>query len=325
MRILLTGSSGQLGQALRASLPARLAGEPVELIATARQPDPAQGVIGLDLADLDACRAAVVTHQPDWVLNAGAYTAVDRAESEPELAHAVNAEAPQTFAEGLASISDSSRLLQISTDFVFSGEQSHPYRPEDLLNPVSAYGASKAAGEQAVADALGTAGQAGPSGRVTILRTSWVYGPVGRNFLLTMLRLHRQKAAVGEPLRVVADQVGCPTSTAGLARACWTVIERRATGILHWSDAGVASWYDFAMAIGELGEQIGLLETAAKVQPICTTDYPTPARRPSYSLLNCTSTRAKLNLAPKHWRDALQDTFLHNKNDLLQLIQAAET
>ena len=325
MRILLTGSSGQLGQALRASLPATPGGEPVEVIATARQPEPAHGVVGLDLTDPDACRAAVVDHQPDWVLNAGAFTAVDQAESEPELAHAVNAGAPQAFAEGLASISDSSRLLQISTDFVFGGEQSHPYRPEDLLNPVSAYGASKAAGEQAVADALGTAGQAGPSGRVTILRTSWVYGPVGRNFLLTMLRLHRQKAAVGEPLRVVADQVGCPTSTAGLARACWTVIERRATGILHWSDAGVASWYDFAMAIGELGEQIGLLETAAKVQPICTTDYPTPARRPSYSLLNCTSTRAKLNLAPKHWRDALQDTFLHNKNDLLQLIQAAET
>ena len=207
---------------------------------------------------------------------------------------------------------------------MFNGEQSHPYRPEDPRNPISAYGTSKAAGEQAVADALGTTDHAGPSGRVTILRTSWVYGPVGRNFLLTMLRLHCQKAAVGEPLRVVADQVGCPTSTAGLARACWAVIERRTTGILHWSDAGVASWYDFAVAIGELGEQIGLLETAAKVHPICTTDYPTPARRPSYSLLDCISTRAKLNLAPRHWRDALYDTFLHNQDGLKQLIQAAK-
>ena len=324
MRILLTGSSGQLGQALRASLPARLAGEPVELIATARQPDLAQGVVGLDLADNDACRAAVLAHQPDWVLNAGAYTAVDRAEAEAELAQAVNAGAPQALAEALASISDRSHLLQISTDFVFGGEQGHPYRPEDPLNPVSAYGASKAAGEQAVADALGTADHARGSSRATILRTSWVYGPVGRNFLLTMLRLHRQKAAISEPLRVVADQVGCPTSTAGLARACWAVIERRTTGILHWSDAGVASWYDFAVAIGKLGEQIGLLETAAKVQPICTTDYPTPARRPSYSLLDCTCTRAKLNLAPRHWRDALNDTFLHNKDGLQQLIQAAK-
>lgn len=316
MRILLTGSSGQLGQALRASLPARLAGEPVELIATARQPEPAQGVIGLDLADTDACRAAIACHRPDWVLNAGAYTAVDQAESEPELAHAINADAPRAFAEGLANISDSSRLLQISTDFVFSGEQGHPYRPEDPRNPVSAYGASKAAGEQAVADALGTADHAGPSGRVTILRTSWVYGPVGRNFLLTMLRLHHQKAATGEPLRVVADQVGCPTNTAGLALACWATIERRASGILHWSDAGVASWYDFAVAIGELGEQLGLLGRAAKVQPITTTDYPTPARRPSYSLLDCTCTRAKLNLAPQQWRAALNDTFLHNNDGL---------
>ena len=127
MRILLTGSSGQLGLALRSSLPASLAGEPVELIATARHPEPAQGVIGLDLADPDACQHAIASHRPDWVLNAGAYTAVDRAEAEPELAQAVNAEAPKAFAEGLARISDRSRLLQISTDFVFSGEQSHLY------------------------------------------------------------------------------------------------------------------------------------------------------------------------------------------------------
>ena len=222
MRILLTGSSGQLGRALRASLPATLTGEPVELIATARRSEPTQGILGLDLADPDACRAAVITHQPDWVLNAGAYTAVDRAEAEPNLAHAINAGAPRAFAEALASISDESRLLQISTDFVFSGEQGHPYQPEDPRNPVSSYGASKVAGEQAVADVLGTTNHAVLRGRATILRSSWVYGPVGHNFLLTMLRLHHQKLKQGEPLRVVADQVGCPTNTAGLARACWS-------------------------------------------------------------------------------------------------------
>ncbi|MGC6482614.1 MAG: dTDP-4-dehydrorhamnose reductase [Synechococcus sp.] len=318
MRILLTGSSGQLGQALRASLPARLAGEPVELIATARQPDPAQGVIGLDLADPEACRAAIASRKPDWVLNAGAYTAVDRAEAEPALAQAVNAGAPRAFAEALAEIGG--RLLQVSTDFVFSGEQSHPYRPGDPRNPVNAYGASKAAGEQAVADALGT----GLQGRATILRTSWVYGPVGRNFLLTMLRLHQQKAASGEPLGVVADQVGCPTNTAGLACACWAAIEHRATGILHWSDAGVASWYDFAVAIGARSEATGLLDRAAAVEPIRTTDYPTPARRPSYSLLDGTATRAQLNLAPRHWRQALNDILLHNHDSLQDLIQAAK-
>ena len=302
MRILLTGSSGQLGRALRASLPATLAGEPIELIATARKPDPTQGVMELNLADPDACRTAVSSFNPDWVINAGAYTAVDQAEAEPDLAYAVNAVAPQVFAEALSQTNDRSCLLQISTDFVFSGEQGHPYQPGDAINPLSVYGASKAAGEEAVAT-IGT----GLQGQSTILRTGWVYGPVGRNFLLTMLRLHHQKAASGESLRVVADQVGCPTNTAGLAHACWTAIERRATGILHWSDSGVASWYDFAMAIGTLGEATGLLNHAADVEPIRTADYPTPAQRPSYSLLDSTTTRAQLGLTQHHWRTALHD------------------
>ena len=116
--------------------------------------------------------------------------------------------------------------------------------------------------------------------------------------------------------------MGCPTNTAGLARACWAAIEHRANGILHWSDYGVASWYDFAKAIGELGEATGLLDNTGLVEPICTADYPTPARRPSYSLLDCTATRAQLELASQHWRDALSDTFLHNKGDLHQLIKA---
>ena len=273
----------------------------------------------LDLADPDACRKAVIAHQPEWVLNAGAFTAVDRAEAEPELAEAVNAGAPLAFAEALAHTSIRSRMLQISTDFVFSGEQGYPYRPEDPLNPLTEYGASKAAGEKALA-ILNT----GLQQRSTILRTSWVYGPVGNNFLLTMLRLHHQKASHDQPLRVVADQVGCPTSTTGLARACWAAIERRAMGILHWSDAGVASWYDFAVAIGELGEAAGLLDHAAEVEPISTIDYPTPARRPSYSLLDSTISRAKLDLAPRHWREALRETLLKNYGNLQELIQAAK-
>ena len=319
MRILLTGSTGQLGLALRASLPATLCGEPIELIPTARHPESAQGLVKLDLADPDACRSAVFIYQPDWVLNAGAYTAVDRAETDRELAHKVNAEAPRAFAESLASINRGSRLLQISTDFVFSGGQSYPYRPEDPVNPSNSYGASKAEGERAVREQL----DSGPNGRAAILRTGWVYGPVGKNFLLTMLRLHNQKATDGKRLRVVADQVGCPTNTAGLAQACWAAIERRATGILHWSDAGAASWYDFAVAIGEIGEATGLLNSAAVVEPIRTADYPTPAKRPSYSVLECTATRASLGLAPRHWRQALNDTLLRNADGLQQLIQNA--
>jgi len=293
LKVLLTGSDGQLGQALRASRP-----EGVELLACGRAE--------LDLADPQACRQAVELHRPDWVLNAGAYTAVDRAETEPELAAAVNAGAPGAFAQALAETGG--RLLQVSTDFVFNGAQGFPYRSEQALDPLGVYGATKAAGE--------TAALALPGARV--LRTSWVYGPVGKNFCLTMLRLHGLKAAAGEALGVVADQVGCPTSTHTLAAACWRAIgadsafasANPATGseearILHWSDAGAASWYDFAHAIGELGVEAGLLQQAARLRPLTTADYPTPAERPSYSLLDCTASRMALGLEPLHWREGL--------------------
>ncbi len=287
VRVLLTGRQGQLGQALVASVPAG-----VELIATGRDT--------LDLADGAACRAAVDQHRPDWVLNAGAYTAVDRAESEPALAEAVNAGAPGAFAEALAS--GGGRLLQVSTDFVFDGEQGHPYTPDQPLAPLGVYGATKAEGERLAAAAL-------PAERLCLLRTSWVYGPVGANFCLTMLRLHRAKAAAGESLGVVADQVGCPTATSGLAAACWRVIERGTSGRHHWSDCGAASWYDFAVAIGAQAAARGLIDAPARVRPITTTDYPTPARRPAYSLLATSTTRHALDLEGQHWQASLAEVL----------------
>ena len=301
MKILLTGSEGQLGRALRASLPQVLQNSTVQLIATSRHGG--DGVVALNLADAEACRAAVVEFNPDWVINAGAYTAVDRAETEPELAQAVNGLAPRAFAVELAQTGG--RLLQVSTDFVFSGRQGYPYKLDQPRDPLGVYGATKAAGEQAIAEVLGFDQQS----RATVLRTSWVYGPVGANFLMTMLRLHRQKAEAAEPLRVVADQVGCPTSTFGLADACWRLIERQLGGVMHWSDAGAASWYDFAVAIGEIAEASGRLERAAQVQPIGSADYPTPAQRPAYSLLDCSRSRELLGLMPKHWRQALQEVI----------------
>jgi dTDP-4-dehydrorhamnose reductase len=292
VKVLLTGAVGQLGHALRQQVPAG-----VELIASSR--GGGDGVLALDLADPSACRTMVQNIQPDWVFNSGAYTAVDKAESEPELAHAVNGGAPRAFAEALAETGG--RMLQVSTDFVFNGAQGHPYRPEQPRDPLGIYGASKAAGEEAVEHVLG------PSGRGLILRTSWVMAPVGKNFALTMLRLHRDKPEIG----VVADQVGCPTSTHTLAAACWramalvdTPIELPA--VLHWSDAGAASWYDAAVAVGELGLELGLLERTAQVNPITTADYPTPAQRPSYSLLDCSETRRVLELPAVHWRQALR-------------------
>ena len=291
MKVILTGGTGQLGQALLSSVPAAIGGRAMELITTTRTGG--AGAIALDLADAAACRALVEEHQPDWVINAGAYTAVDRAESEPGLAHAVNAAAPGALAEALANTGG--RLLQVSTDFVFNGAQGSPYRPDQPVDPLGVYGASKAAGEAAAAAALAAE-------RLCLLRTSWVYGPVGNNFLLTMLRLMAER----EQLGVVADQVGCPTVTLGLAGACWAVLEQGASGTYHWSDAGAASWYDFAVAIAELGQDAGLLTNPARIQPITTADYPTLAKRPSYSLLDCTATREALQLPPLHWRAALR-------------------
>ena len=283
MKVLLTGAAGQLGQALRASCPPDL-----ELIATSWDE--------LDLSKPEACKAAVERHRPDWVLNAGAYTAVDRAEEEPDLAHAVNGGAPRAFAEAIRQ--GGGRLLQLSTDFVFNGRQGSPYRVEQPRDPLGVYGASKARGEEAIEAVLGDNGQA------TVLRTSWVMGPVGRNFALTMLRLHRERDQLG----VVADQVGCPSSTLNLAAACWRVISIRAEqpAVLHWCDAGAASWYDVSVAVGELAAEQGLIETPANVRPICTGDYPTPAQRPAYSLLDCRSTREQLELDGEHWRQALR-------------------
>ena len=294
MRVIITGAAGQLGQALRRLAPAKIGAAPLELITTSRIGG--DGSIPLDLADPEACRALVLEHRPDWLINAGAYTAVDKAESEPERAQAVNAGAPAAFAQALQATGG--RLLQVSTDFVFNGAQGSPYRPDQPVDPLGVYGASKAAGEAAAAELL-------EAGRLCILRTSWVYGPVGKNFLLTMLRLMRER----EQLGVVADQVGCPTATTGLAQACWAVLEHGVSGIHHWSDAGAASWYDFAVAIAELGKQAGVLQNPARINPITTADYPTPAQRPSYSLLDCTGTRQALQLSPLHWREALRQAM----------------
>jgi dTDP-4-dehydrorhamnose reductase len=233
------------------------------------------------------------------VLNGGAYTAVDRAESEPELALAVNGHAPRAFAEAL--LETGGRLLQVSTDFVFNGQQGSPYRPAQGRDPLGAYGATKAAGEEAVEEVLGGSGQG------VILRTSWVIGPVGKNFALTMLRLHRERGASGQALGVVEDQVGCPTSTATLAQACWRTISANVQEpVLHWCDAGAASWFDVAVAVGELAQELGLLQQPAPVNPLTTAEYPLPAQRPSYSLLDCSSSRRTLQLAPTPWRQALR-------------------
>lgn len=281
MKALITGVNGQLGKALLATRP-----EGWTCVALDRA--------ALDLSDADAIARVVDAEQPDLVLNAAAYTAVDRAESEPDLAQAINAGAPAAFAKALGG---SGRLVQVSTDFVFDGTSGRGYRPDDTRNPQSVYGASKAAGEDAAGDAA------------IIVRTSWVYAAGGANFVRTMLRLMRER----EELRVVGDQIGSPTWATGLAQTLWGLAAKDVSGIWHHRDAGVASWYDFAVAIAEEAQAMGLLQRIPTIHPIATADYPTPAKRPSFSVLDVTGTRALLGDGAVHWRSNLKTMLEEEK------------
>jgi dTDP-4-dehydrorhamnose reductase len=279
MRVLLVGGSGQLGRELQRCTPAD-----TELLALGSQE--------LDLREAGVVAARVTAFQPQVIINAAAYTAVDRAESESDAAFAVNGQGAANLANAARTVG--AYCLQVSTDFVFDGTQSHPYLPTDRTNPLGVYGASKLAGEQLALAAY-------PEG-LAIVRTAWLYAALGNNFVTTMLRLMGERERLG----VVADQVGTPTWAYGLAGALWQMCRVQPKGIYHWTDAGVASWYDFAVAIQEEGLACGLLAREIPIQPINTVDYPTPATRPAYSVLDKTETWAALGMTPPHWRVALR-------------------
>jgi len=246
----------------------------------------------LDITDPAALQQSIAGQAIDWVINAAAYTAVDQAEDERDEAGLVNDTAVAHLSRATAAAG--SRLLHFSTDFVFDGAASTPYGPESQPNPLSVYGATKLAGEGHVRQLAGGG---------IVLRTAWVYAAAGRNFLLTMLRLMRN----GKNLRVVRDQVGTPTSANSVAAAAWALMEANAPGgIYHWTADGVASWYDFAVAIQEEALARGLLRQEVPVVPIRSSEYPTRAARPAYSVLDTDSTRTIVNLPPAHWRHGLR-------------------
>jgi dTDP-4-dehydrorhamnose reductase len=274
--ILLTGAAGQLGFELARLLTAH--GE-VEALDRA----------ALDLADADAVAAAVRRVRPQIIVNAAGYTAVDRAESEPALADAINARAPAVLAEEAKRLD--ALLIHYSTDYVFDGYSREPYREEDQANPLNVYGSSKLAGERAITAA---------GGAHLILRTSWIYGLHGQNFLLTMRRL----AATRDELRVVADQFGVPNWSRVLAEATAGLVSRGAaalakkTGIYHLSGRGRASWFDFARAIFDDADR-------PRVVPITTAEYPTPARRPASAVLATAKFEETFGIALPDWRETL--------------------
>ncbi len=267
------GAGGQVGRALASTAPAG------QVTALDR--------LACDIRDEAAVGAAIAAARPQIVVNAAAYTAVDKAEQEPEQAAALNARAPALIAA--AARQAGCRFVHISTDFVFGDGLGRPHRTDDPTDPQSVYGRTKRDGEVGVFSADPDA---------LIVRTAWVYAADGGNFVRTMLRLMPGR----DRLTIVADQIGTPTHATSLASGIWGLAQAQAHGIHHFTDAGVASWYDFAVAIREESLALGILDRAAEVVPIRTEEYPTPAQRPLYSVLDKSRSWGLLSSPPPHWR-----------------------
>ena len=285
-RILITGGSGQVGHCLKAQL---------EGCAELSVPDSS----ALNIADRRSVRQAVETFRPDYIINAAAYTAVDKAESDAERAFAVNRDGACHLAE--AAEAAGVAMLHISTDYVFDGAGGAPYDEAAQTAPQNIYGASKLAGEQAVLAACR---------RAVVMRTSWVFGAHGQNFVKTMLRLGCERDSLG----IVADQYGAPTAAADIAAALITIVRRHTpeqlaerAGIYHYCGSPYASWFEFAETIFAEAAAQGVLAKIPAVKPIATADYPTPAKRPADSRLDCGKIRAVFGIGSCDWHSALSD------------------
>lgn len=278
--LAIIGKSGQLANGI------------VDYCAQNKVPALAFGREDIDLFDLDKLLTVFKEHHVSSVINACAYTAVDKAESDEKAAYDLNELAVQNLAKTCKSLQ--AHLVHVSTDYVFAGDKGSPYLPDDEIDPQGVYGASKAAGESELLQTY--------ADNSCILRTSWVYSKYGNNFVKTMLRLMKEKPA----LNVIDDQVGSPTSVDTLARVCVMASQSKLQGIHHISDEGIASWYDFAVAIQEIGIEHGLLSQPIPIGAIPTSAYPTPAKRPLYSVMSKQSLKDSLEgLVLPHWRVAL--------------------
>ena len=281
MKVLLTGAGGQLRRALRLGAPTG-----TELRALTHGE--------LDIADADAIERALRAFGPQLLINAAAFTGVDAAEAAPEAAERANVLGPARLAAACAR--HGVWLTHVSTDYVFDGRQGHPYASDASPNPLSVYGRTKLEGERAVQRALPES--------ATVVRASWLYSVSG-GFLGRMLTLMRERPE----LKVVSDQVSSPTATSSLAAALWALSGRRAAGLWHWCDSGAAIWYDFAVAIAEEALERSLLQQLPAIVAIETTEYPTAAVRPPYSLLDKRRTERLLGVRAPHWRRALRETL----------------
>ena len=293
MKILITGSSGQLGKSLNLRKPKNL-----EILNPNRD--------NFDLSKDSQISNYILKNNPDWVINCGAYTNVEKAESEKELAFQINSYSVKTISETL--LKTKGKLIQISTDFVFNGKSNIPYKPNDSTSPLNVYGLSKYKGEQYIKEIINKPNKA------IVLRTSWLMSNYGNNFAKKILKLHQKK----EILNVVSDQIGSPTSALNLANICWQIIMKHNSlssdigmnvPILHYSDSGIASWYDVAIAVGEIGIETGLLKKMAEVNPVKSDTYISKAKRPSFSVLDSNKIKKLLKTKSIHWRKSMIEFF----------------
>jgi len=284
MKIIVIGKSGQLAWEL-----SQLVSPEHEVVCLGRN--------DIALQNVAALIECLQQQKAGGVINASAYTAVDKAESEFDNAYALNAKAVGNLAQTCKALAVP--FVHVSTDFVFHGDKGVPYLPDDEINPLGVYGASKAQGEQLVTEVYPELS--------CIIRTSWVYSTHGNNFVKTMLHLMRTKPEIG----VISDQIGSPTYAKGLAKACVASLANDVTGIHHYTDTGVASWYDFAVAIQYIGLELGLLDKKIPIKAITTAQYPTPAKRPNYSVLDKSSLMNALpELSFSHWQAELHTMMI---------------
>jgi dTDP-4-dehydrorhamnose reductase len=280
-KVLLIGAKGQVGQELQVTLPSL-----GEVISIGREE--------LDLTNSEKIGQLIREIHPDYLVNASAYTAVDKAEIEPDLAYSINSTAPKIMAEAAEKIK--AKFLHISTDYVFDGRKNTPYLETDLTNPLGVYGQSKLRGEEEIKTV---------NSQAIILRTAWVYGSYGKsNFVKTMLRLGKER----EELKVVVDQLGSPTWSKDIAAAITHLLINvdNPTGIYNFTNSGVASWFDLTKAIFEEAKISGIPLKIQRVIPITTAEYPTPAVRPAYSVLSSQKISQQLGYIPPYWRDSLK-------------------
>jgi dTDP-4-dehydrorhamnose reductase len=282
MKVLITGANGQLGSALQARAP-----HGCGYVARSRSE--------LDISNAAAVNAALETERVQVVINAAAYTDVEGAERSSDTAFRINRDAAATLAKSCAS--HHVRLVHVSTDFVFDGTKREPYSVDDEPRPLSIYGASKLQGEREVLSIL--------QSNACVVRTSWLHSAQGANFVTKVLG----RMKTGEPVRVVTDEIGSPTSAYSLAKALWSAANSAVHGVQHWSDEGVISRFEFASAIAEQAFDLGLLRTRAVLRPALVADFPSPTRRPAYSALDTRRTQAALGMQPRPWKQGLDLTL----------------